>query len=88
MDREKLENFLSENKSEIVGVKVNGYYYDVNYILDYNLDCDDETVLSTYEVTDEDDCCSDYKSVYVTEFTMEDLLSSELEFYKLTKLEF
>lgn len=78
MNREKLENFLSENQNEIIGISVNDNYYNVNYILDYNLDEDNEPIVCSCDVADEETC-----------FTMSDLLGmNKLEFYKRTKIEF
>lgn len=76
MELQELINLLETRHKDLVRIKVNDNYYRINYILDYNLDEEilDETVLGCFDI--EDNCVVDY------EFTLNDLLKSEVKFYE------
>lgn len=76
MELQELINLLETRHKDLVRIKVNDNYYRINYILDYNLDEEilDETVLGCFDI--EDNCVVDY------EFTLNDLLNSEVKFYE------
>ena len=76
MELQELINLLETKHKDLVRIKVNDNYYRINYILDYNLDEEilDETVLGCFDI--EDNCVVDY------EFTLNDLLNSEVKFYE------
>lgn len=81
MSVKQIANFLNDNQDVLIGISLDDYYLNVNYVLDYNIDEDniDEIVLSCYEV--DNGCIVDY------EFTLEDLCKRDLKFYKLEEIE-
>ena len=76
MELQKLISLLETKHKDLVRIKINGNYYSISYILDYNLDEEflDETVLGCFDI--EDNCIVDY------EFTLNDLLKSEIKLYE------
>lgn len=87
MNKEKIRQFLVQNQDKITGISVNGYFYNVDYVLDYNLDYDNEVVINCYEL--EQIHSNGTKYAIETEFTINDLSGFEkLEFYTHTKMEF
>ena len=83
MNRKELEEFLFDNQDYITGMSVNDYFYHVDYVLDFNLEFDNETVLNCYEIEYKNECLQ----VIETKFTMSDLLGmKKLEFYRYIKI--
>lgn len=84
MNREQLEDMLYNEQDNIVGVSINDYFYNVDYILDYNIEFNNEPVLCAYEITSNN---GEFGHIEITEFTMNDLLAQDkLEFYRHTKI--
>lgn len=86
MNREQLENFIGKNQDNIIGISVEDYYYNVDCILDYNLEFDNEPII----------CCSETKYYGIEDlrhveevcFTMNDLIGMDkLEFFERKKIE-
>ena len=81
MELQELISLLETKHKDLVRIKINGNYYRISYILDYNLDEEilDETVLGCFDI--EDNCIVDY------EFTLNDLLNSEVKFYEYKEVQ-
>lgn len=79
MDRQELVNKILNNKDKIVGIKIDGYYYNVMYILDYNIDIDDD-------YNDNEPAICGYNAQEY-EFTIEQLLNADsVIFYELKEV--
>lgn len=79
MQQARIVEILEDKQSVLQAISYNGYFYNVNYVLDYNIDTEDQTVLGCYSI--ENNCIVDY------EFTLNDLLNArELKFYELKEI--
>lgn len=79
MQQVRIVEILEDKQDVLRAISYNGYFYNVNYILDYNIDTEDQTVLGCYSI--ENNCIVDY------EFTLNDLFNAkELKFYELKEV--
>lgn len=78
---------IIDNKDKIVGIKIDGNFYDVDYVSVDDVDChdqltDDDVIINAHTI---DNCCGSF--VMTFEFTVKEIKNAkEVKLYKLEEI--